>query len=630
MISIQNLNFSIGGKPLFADASASVPPRTTVGVIGRNGCGKSTLFKLIRGELTPDGGEIEVPRQARIGGVAQEAPASDVSLLDTVLAADIERSDLLARAETETDPNEIANIQTRLADIEAHSAEARASSILQGLGFDSVAQRRACSEFSGGWRMRVALAAVLFSAPDLLLLDEPTNYLDLEGTVWLENFLTRYPHTCLIISHDRDLLNRSVKGVLHCYDGQMTYYTGGYDAFDAARRAKLEQQVALKRKQDLQRAHIQSFVDRFRAQATKARQAQSRIKMLERMQPITAISENAVAEFSFKTPEDLPPPLITVSDGVVGYDGPPVLSKLNFRIDQEDRIALLGANGEGKSTLSKLIAGKLPMMEGTSTRSKKLRIGYFAQHQLDELRPEESALQHLTALRPDETPAKLRARLGAAGFGADLVDLEAKRLSGGQKARLLMMLATLDIPHLLILDEPTNHLDIESRDALMHALNGYGGAIILVSHDPHLVEAVADKLWLVGGGEVNNFDGDMSDYRKLLLGQRGVPDRATKERKSAGKPDRSKSKQPKAAPAPQRSLAALRSEAKKCEERLEKLNRMLKTIDDKLGDGLQQGMMSATEVERVSIKRAEVVEAVDRAEALWLAALERVEAAEAA
>lgn len=623
MISIQNLNFSIGGKPLFAGASASVPPKTTVGVIGRNGCGKSTLFRLIRGELTPDGGEIEVPRQARIGGVAQEAPASDISLLDTVLAADLERADLLARAETETDPGEIAEIQTRLADIEAHSAEARAASILQGLGFDTAAQHRACSEFSGGWRMRVALAAVLFSAPDLLLLDEPTNYLDLEGTVWLENFLARYPHTCLIISHDRDLLNRSVKGVLHCYDGQMTYYTGGYDAFDAARRAKLEQQVALKRKQDLQRAHIQSFVDRFRAQATKARQAQSRIKMLERMQPITAISENAVAEFSFKTPEDLPPPLITVSDAAVGYDDRAVLSKLSFRIDQDDRIALLGANGEGKSTLSKLIAGKLALMEGSQARSKKLRIGYFAQHQLDELRPEESALQHLTALRPDETPAKLRARLGAAGFGADLVDLPAKRLSGGQKARLLMMLATLDIPHLLILDEPTNHLDIESRDALMHALNDYGGAIILVSHDPHLVEAVADRLWLVGEGRVRNFDGDMGDYRQLLLGQRGVPDRAARDKKAAAKAEKPK---PKAAAAPQRSAATLRADAKKCEDRLEKLNRMLKTIDDKLGDGLQKGMMSATEIERISIKRAEVVEAVERAEQLWMAALERLEA----
>ncbi len=627
MISIQNLAFSIGGKPLFTDASATVPPRTTVGVIGRNGCGKSTLFKLIRGELTPDGGEIEVPRQARIGGVAQEAPASEVSLLDTVLAADLERADLLARAEVETDPNEIGNIQTRLADIEAHSAEARASSILQGLGFDSAAQRRACSEFSGGWRMRVALAAVLFSAPDLLLLDEPTNYLDLEGTVWLENFLTRYPHTCLIISHDRDLLNRSVKGVLHCYDGQMTYYTGGYDAFDAARRAKLEQQVAMKRKQDEQRAHIQSFVDRFKAKASKARQAQSRMKMLERMQPIAAISENAVAEFSFKTPDDLPPPLITVSDAQIGYDGTPVLSKLNFRIDQEDRIALLGANGEGKSTLSKLIAGKMELMQGESIRSKKLRIGYFAQHQLDELRPEESALQHLTALRPDETPAKLRARLGAAGFGVDLVDLAAKRLSGGQKARLLMMLATLDIPHLLILDEPTNHLDIESRDALMHALNDYGGAIILVSHDPHLVEAVADRLWLVGGGQVANFDGDMSDYRKLLLGQRGVPDRGTKEQKAAAKADKPKAKQQRPAAAPQKSVSNLRADAKKCEERLEKLNRMLKTIDDKLGDGLQKGMMSATEVERVSMKRAEVVQAVDRAESLWMAALEKLEAA---
>ncbi len=623
MITIRNLNYSIEGKPLFTEATASIPPRTTVGVVGRNGCGKTTLFKLIRGELALDAGDIDIPKNARIGGVAQEAPASAMTLLETVLEADTERAELMRRADTATDPTEIADIQTRLVDIDAHSAEARAASILQGLGFDAVEQARACSEFSGGWRMRVALAAVLFSAPDLLLLDEPTNYLDLEGTIWLENFLAKYPHTCLIISHDRGLLNRSVKGILHLMDGTLTYYKGGYDAFDAMRQARLEQQMASKRKQDAQREHIQSFVERFRAKASKARQAQSRLKMLEKMKPIAAITENAVAEFRFRTPEELPPPMITVENGELNYGGPAILSKLNFRLDQDDRIALLGANGQGKSTLSKLLAGRMQLADGTEFRTKKIKIGYFAQHQLDELQEDETPLQHIAREFPFETPSKHRARLGAAGFGVDTADVTAKKLSGGQRARLLMMLTTLEAPHLLILDEPTNHLDIESREALIHALNDYGGAVILVSHDAHLVEMVADRFWLVHDGRVKPYDGDMNDYKTFLLSQRGGAPGPVKP-KEAPKPKAAK----KTPSAPKKSLSNLRSDAAKCEARVAMLQKMLDKIDEKLSDAALYENVSSVELERLGIKRAEVVDGYQRAEDMWLKAMDAVEKAE--
>jgi len=526
MLKIQNISFAIDGKPLFEDASAVIPTGHKVGIVGRNGTGKTSLFRMIRGEWALDSGSIEIPARFRIGGVDQEAPASDISLLDTVLAADEERHALMQEAEIATDPMRIAEIQIRLVDIDAHSAEARASIILSGLGFDQAAQRRPCHEFSGGWRMRVALAAVLFSQPDLLLLDEPTNYLDLEGTVWLEGFLAKYNRTVLVISHDRELLNKSVTGILHLNDLKLGYYTGTYDQFDTERRLRLEQMQAVKRKQDAQRAHIQSFVDRFRYKATKARQAQSRLKQLAKMQPIAALSENAVAPFSFPGPDPLPPPLLTIENGSVGYDGVPILRSLNLRLDADDRIALLGANGEGKSTLSKLIAKRMQTMSGEMRTANKLRVGFFAQHQLDELVPGETPYDHMMRLRPDELPTKIRARLGAAGIGADIVENPVERLSGGQKARLLMAMASIDAPHILILDEPTNHLDIESREALVHALNDYPGAIILVSHDPHLVEMVADRLWIVRNGAVEVFDGDMDDYKRLLLSQRGSASKA--------------------------------------------------------------------------------------------------------
>jgi ATP-binding cassette subfamily F protein 3 len=619
MLAIRNLTFTLEGKRLFDDASALIPTGHKVGFVGRNGTGKTTLFRLIRGELTPDSGEIEVPRRARIGGVAQEAPATQASLIDTVLEADTERAALLAESETAADAHRIAEIQMRLADIEAHSAEARAAAILSGLGFDAAAQARPCADFSGGWRMRVALAAVLFARPDVLLLDEPTNYLDLEGAIWLENFLAKYPHTVLVISHDRDLLNRSVGAILHLERQKLTLYQGPYDIFDETRRARLDQLIAEKKKQDMARAHMQAFVDRFRAKASKARQAQSRIKALERMKPIAAVVEDQVTGFAFPSPEELSPPIIRLEDVSVGYGGRPVLSHLDLRIDQDDRIALLGANGQGKSTLSKLLADRLSPMAGRKIASSKLRVGYFAQHQVDELHLDETPLQHITRLRPTEPPAKLRARLAAGGLGADIATTEVGRLSGGQKARLSLLIATLDAPHLIILDEPTNHLDIESREALVHALTEYEGAVILVSHDPHLVELVAERLWLVRDGRVTPFEGDMEAYRRLLLSERG------------GAPARAKPEAPKpAAPRPtaRSALGPLRAEVAKCEARVARLEEMRATIDTQLADPRLYSRGDGEEIEKWQKKRAEVEDGLARAEALWMAALERLEAAE--
>ncbi|KCV83801.1 ABC transporter [Actibacterium atlanticum] len=614
MLRIQDIAYSVEGRPLFEGASATIPTGHKVGLVGRNGAGKTTLFRLIRGELTLEGGDISLPSRARIGGVSQEVPSSDVSLLDTVLAADTERAALLAEAETATDPDRIAEVQTRLADIDAWSAEGRASAILKGLGFDSDQQRQPCSAFSGGWRMRVALAAVLFAQPDLLLLDEPTNYLDLEGALWLESYLAKYPHTVLIISHDRGLLNRAVGAILHLDNRQLTLWNGPYDQFARQRAEQRAVQAAAARKQADRRAHLQSFVDRFKAKATKAKQAQSRVKMLEKMEPITAPEDAARVVFSFPSPEELSPPIIALEGASVGYGDHAVLKRLNLRIDQDDRIALLGKNGQGKSTLSKLLSGRLDPMSGAMRTSSKLRIGYFAQHQVDELYIDETPLQHIRRERPTETPARLRARLAGFGLGADQAETEVGCLSGGQKARLSLLLATLDAPHLLILDEPTNHLDIESREALVEALTAYSGAVILVSHDMHLLSMAADRLWLVANGTVEPYEEDLEAYRKLLL--------------SSDKPalaDKPKAKPKKAS---RDQVQALRSELRKCEDRVAKIEGMRDKLAVKLADPALYEDGRVSELETWNKKYAEVMEGLDRAEALWLTAVEKLEAAE--
>ena len=616
MLKISDISYSVEGRPLFTGASATIPTGHKVGLIGRNGAGKTTLFKLIRQELVLEGGKISIPARARIGGVSQEVPGNEVSLIDTVLAADTERAQLLAEAETASDPGRIAEVQTRLADIDAWSAEGRAASILKGLGFTHDEQQMPCSAFSGGWRMRVALAAVLFSAPDYLLLDEPTNYLDLEGALWLEAYLVKYPHTVLIISHDRELLNRSVGAILHLENKGLTYYTGNYDQFARQRAEQRAVQTAQAKKQDLQRAHLQSFVDRFKAKASKAKQAQSRVKMLEKMVKITAPEDAARTVFTFPTPEELSPPIIATENASVGYDSKVVLKGLNLRIDQDDRIALLGRNGEGKSTLAKLLSDRLKPMSGSMVTSSKLRIGFFAQHQVDELYIDESPLQHLLRERPLEGQAKLRARLAGFGLGPDQAETEVGRLSGGQKARLSLLLATLPAPHLLILDEPTNHLDIESREALVEALTAYSGAVILVSHDMHLLSMVADRLWLVKDGAVSPYEDDLESYRKMLL----AGDAPVKEPKA-------KAEGPKRASRDE--ILALRSDVRKCEERVGKLNEMRDKLSKKLADPKLYGPDSGNQAEPWQKKYGEVMEALDRAESMWVTALEKLDKAEA-
>ena len=616
MLSISDLTFSIDGRPLIVEASARIPAGHKVGLVGRNGSGKTTLFKLIRGELVTEGGQISLPSRARIGGVAQEVPSSSTSLLDTVLSADTERAKLMAEADTATDAHRIADIQARLADIDAWSAEGRASAILKGLGFTHDEMQRPCSDFSGGWRMRVALAGVLFSQPDLLLLDEPTNYLDLEGALWLESYLAKYPHTVIVISHDRDLLNRAVGAILHLEDKKLTLYQGGYDTFARTRAEQRAVLIAESKKQDARRAHLQSFVDRFKAKASKARQAQSRVKMLEKMQPITAPAEAAKHVFTFPVPEELSPPIIAMEGASVGYGDKAVLRRLILRIDQDDRIALLGRNGEGKSTLSKLLADKLPVMAGHMTRSNKLRVGYFAQHQVDELHLDETPVQHIRRLRPTEGEPRLRARLAGFGLMADQAETVVGRLSGGQKARLSLLLATIEAPHLLILDEPTNHLDIQSREALVEALTAYSGAVVLVSHDMHLLSLVADRLWLVKDGGVEPYLEDLSTYRAMLLSDN--PDKAEKLRAK---------KQPEKKKATREQMQILRGEMRKCEQRVEKLSDMREKLSKKLADPALYADARRGELDTWNRKYAEVMGAMDKAEALWMKAVEAVEKA---
>jgi len=588
MITINELTYRINDRLLLDGASASVPSGHKVGLIGRNGSGKTTLLKIALGQLQPESGTIEVPRNAKIGSVEQEAPGNNLSIIDTVLAADKERAELLRRAEGEQSADEIAETHVRLADISAHTAPSRAAALLHGLGFPADTHTTPCSDFSGGWRMRVALAATLLAEPDVLLLDEPTNYLDLEGTIWLENYIRRYPYTVMIVSHDRDLLNSAVGSILHLDKAKLTFYTGGYDRFERTRREQQALQLKLKKKQDDARRHMQSYVDRFRYQANKARQAQSRIKALERMQPISAVVEQTVYPFLFPAPQKLlSPPLITLDEVSVGYsEDTPVLRDLSLRLDPDDRIGLLGSNGNGKSTFAKLIAERLQPMAGSMNRANKLKVGYFAQHQLDELDGSMTPHDYSRVLMPDATEAQRRAKIGQFGFSFDKADTAIQHLSGGEKARMLFALAGFHAPHILILDEPTNHLDVDSREALIHALNDYEGAVILISHDRHLIETSADRLWLVDGGTVAPYDGDLEDYRKMVLRKR----KPEAEQKAENRP--AKASQPRVSPQERRQQAArererlnaLKKRVTECEKKMAAAADKLAEIDATLGD----------------------------------------------
>jgi len=624
MLHVNDLTYRIGGRTLFEGATVAVPKGHRVGLVGRNGTGKTTLFKLILGELSADAGSLNVRPGARVGTVAQEAPSGAESLIEVVLAADAERSELLARAETATDPHDIAEIHTRLADIDAETAPARAARILAGLGFDEAAQQRPCAEYSGGWRMRVALAAALFANPDLLLLDEPTNHLDLEAALWLEDYLASWPGTLMVISHDRTLLNKVVSEIVHLQDLKLTRYSGGYDRFERTRRERLELDAKMRTKQQAQRRHIEAFVERFRYKASKARQAQSRLKMLERMQPIASVAENRTVTFDFPDPDPLSPPLIALDEAAVGYDDTAVLGNLDLRIDMDDRIALLGANGNGKSTLVKLLAGRLKPMAGKLVKSSKLKVGYFAQHQAEELSLTETPYQHLARLMPMATESKVRAHLGRFGFPGERADVKCAGLSGGEKARLLFAMMSLEAPQLMLLDEPTNHLDVDAREALVQALNTYDGAVILVSHDAHLVELVCERLWLVADGGCQPFEGDLADYARNLQEDRRAKRRAVRDASPDGGANRKQARRDRAAK--RAETAELRKSVRDFEKRMEKLTVERTELEARLADpAVYEGPTAA--LMELQVRHAEIKSELTETEETWLALSEQLEMA---
>ncbi len=627
VLHINDLTYRLGPRILFDKATVALPERARVGFVGRNGTGKTTLFRMISNEIGPENGSITIPRNMRLGRVEQEAPGGPGSLVDFVLAADTERAALMLEAETAHDPHRIAEIQTRLVDISAHSAPARAAGILAGLGFDHEAQQRALSEFSGGWRMRVALAAVLFSEPDLLLLDEPTNYLDLEGTLWLIDYLATCPATIIVISHDRDLLDAVADHILHLDQAKLTLWRGNYTSFEKQRREMQAIQLKHLKKQEEHRKHLQEFVDRFRAKATKARQAQSRLKMLEKMEPVSAIVDSDVLPFRLPSPQrQLSPPIIAMEGASVGYDGRVILSKLSLSISNDDRIGLLGQNGNGKSTFAKLVAGRLDAMGGTLRRSGKLEVGFFAQHQVDDLESNGTPYSHIAPLMPDSTEAKIRSRCAEIGFPNVKADTRVTELSGGEKARLLMGLACFNGPHMLIMDEPTNHLDIDSRAALIEAINEYTGAVILVSHDRYLLEACADRLWLVGDGSVKTFDGDMDDYRKFVL------DKARNEGGGASGADRDDKNtlvdQRREAARLRKELAPLRKKIDGVEERMAKFTELMKRVDAALASP-EAFIKDPGKAGQLARQRAELERALANAEEEWLELTSEYEAASA-
>ena len=624
MLHINDLTFRIEDRVLFDQATAAISDGWKTGFVGRNGAGKSTLLKLIRGEFSPDDGDVSVRKGRRIGSLAQEAPAGDESLIATVLGFDTERSSLLAEAETETDPQRIAEIHTRLADIEAHSAESRAASILAGLGFCAAEQQRPCRSFSGGWRMRVALAGLLFSAPDLLLLDEPTNYLDIEGTIWLESYIRRYPYTVLIVSHDRDFLNRCASHILALENRKLSVHTGDYDTYVRRRAEANAQLIAAKTKQDAERRHMQAFVDRFRYKASKAKQAQSRLKALEKMAVIAEPLEMRTTPFHFGEPKPMAPPIVRMEQAKLGYEPTaPILKDVSLRIDQDDRIVILGANGQGKSTLVKSISSRLAPLSGTVRKHKKLKIAYFAQHQVDELHLNQSAYDHVRALMPDATEAQTRSKTAQLGFGAEKSDTLVRDMSGGEKARLLLGLIAFDGPHMMILDEPTNHLDMDSREALADALNKYPGAVLMITHDAHLASMVGERLWLVNDGSVSNFDGDLEDYRRLVLSLR-------RELPGDDKPSTVKhlpANARRTAAQTREAIAPLKKQMEANETRLNELNDVLKRLDAALAD---QDLYAkdVTRVMKLQKERSALVKAIEMAEEKWLQAAEDYEAAQ--
>ncbi len=619
MLNLSGITVRLGGRTIIDRASAALPPKGRIGLVGRNGAGKSTLVKVIAGQIDPDEGSADMPRGARIGYVAQEAPAGKTTPFETVLAADTERAALMAEAEGLEDPHRLGEIHERLGAIDAYSAPSRAARILVGLGFDEEAQHRPLDSFSGGWRMRVALAALLFSQPDLLLLDEPSNHLDLEAVLWLEDFLISYPATIVIVSHERDFLNNVVDHILHLDKGKLTLYPGGYDQFERQKAERQAQQAAAREKQLAEREKLQDYVARNSARASTAKQAQSRAKALARMQPIAAVVDDPTLAFGFPDPDQLRPPLITLDHASVGYDGTPILSRLNLRIDPDDRIALLGRNGNGKTTLARLLAAQLTPLDGEKAASAKMRVGYFTQYQVEELHSDETPFDHMQRLMEGEKPSVVRAQLGRFGFAGEKAMTKVGKLSGGERARLALALITRDAPHMLILDEPTNHLDVDSREALIQALTAYQGCVVIVSHDRHMIEMTADRLVLVDGGTAKPFDGSIEDYIAFVL---------AKEPKAEGAKGGVNRKDARREAAEAREKGnAMRKAAKAAEAELAKLQDKLSAIDRAMFDPASAApeftKLTMTELMK---QRGVVVKAIEAAEVAWMEAQEALEA----
>ena len=612
MLALQSLSYRVAGRGLLEDVSVNIPAGWRVGLVGPNGAGKSTLFKIIAGDLAPDGGAVSFIKGATLGMVRQDLPDDDTTILDVVLAADAERTQLLREAETTEDIDRIGVIYDRLNEIGAYDAPSRAASILAGLGFSEAAQNSPISSFSGGWRARVALASALFHQPNVLLLDEPTNHLDFESMVWLENFLMRYRETLIIISHDRDILNKTVDHILHLENRKLTHYTGNYDAFERRRAERLMNQQALHERQQTQKAQMMKFVDRFRASASKARQAQSRLKAIERMDIVDAVMAERVTAFTFPEPKEMKSPLIRLEHVDAGYiEGEPILRNLDLYVNNNDRIALLGANGNGKSTLVKILSGRLKPMAGAIHKSGQLKVGYFAQFQTDELDVSLTPFETLRAAMQEPSEVKVRAMLSRFGFDKHKADTKTGGLSGGEKARLLFCLMSFDAPHIMLLDEPTNHLDMDAREALMQALNNYSGAVILVSHDTHLVECVADQLWLVADGKCKPYDDDLDAYRKLVIRQRRL--------------EREKLKQDARAPKPQEGTKApdAEQEALKLEQRIADLAQRKHMLEGDIAACFGEAH-DAAHLKKLNAAHAALQKELDAAEAALALVIDRL------
>ena len=616
MLNLNGISVRLGGRTILDRATAALPPRSRVGLIGRNGAGKTTLMKVIAQLMEADGGTVDMPKNAKIGYIAQEAPSGQSTPFEEVLAADVERATLLDEEEHTDDHHRIGEIHERLIAIDAHAAPARASRILVGLGFDEDMQHRPLDSYSGGWKMRVALAALLFSEPDLLLLDEPSNHLDLEATMWLESFLKSYRATMVLISHERDLLNNVVDHILHLEGGKTTLYPGGYDAFEQQRAERLAQLASARAAQDAQRAKLQDYVARNSARASTAKQAQSRAKMLAKMQPIASISEDPSLTFDFPSPDALKPPLVTLDMAAVGYSATPVLRKLNFRLDPDDRVALLGRNGNGKTTLARLLAAQLPAMEGQIAVSGKMRVGYFTQYQVEELDRDDTPLEHMTRMMKGMSPGAVRAQLGRFGFSGNKAITQVGKLSGGERARLALALITRDAPHMLILDEPTNHLDVDAREALVQALNAYEGAVVIVSHDRHMIELTADRLVLVDEGTAQEFSGTLDDYTDLIL----------KGANKGSAPKRDKKEERKLAAAAREKEAALRKAVASAEAEMARLTDRRSAVERAMFDPSSvTGADAKLTMGELMKLRADVTAQVEAAETRWIEAGEALE-----